>query len=320
MTWLYSPSFIEFFFIGCFLLLYSLYFFRTFYLARQLNTTAWAVIPKFFLRTGYFSLLLIALLGPSFGEGEQTIETQLHDVFLLVDISRSMDASDIAPSRLEHVKYAIQQLSDSLTSDRFGLVAVADEAFILAPLTTDHDAIKRVTQDLQSSRGQNAGTNLCASLELALQKLFSDPTTRKSTKAIVLFSDGENFGFCNSFVFNKLRTNGISLFTIGIGTTAGSTIRKGSDFVRDEQQQIVRSRLNRIFLQGIARSAQGKYFEADAESKYINDLISSLRSLRSRSVDQQRVAIAGNKYYYFLRTALLLIVFDLLITVRTFRL
>lgn len=320
MTWLYSLSLTEFFFIGGFLVLYGLYFFRIFYLARQLNTTAWAVIPKFFLRTGYLVLLLIALLGPSFGEAEQTVYTQLRDIFLLIDVSRSMNANDIAPTRLERVKYDIRQLTDSLGGDRFGLVAVADEAFVLAPLTADHDAVKRLTQDLQSNVFRNGGTSLCASLELTLQKFLADSTTRQSTKAVILFSDGENYGPCNRVVLGRLRSYGISLFTVGVGTEAGTTIRQGVDFVRDNRQQIVRTKLNRSFLQGLAKTTLGHYIEADADSKYLNELISGLRALRGQTVDQQLVAIATNKYYYFLGAALLLIVFDLLITVRTFRL
>lgn len=320
MTWLYSFSVTEIFFIGCFLVLYGIYFFRTFFLARRLNTTAWAVIPKFFLRTGYLILLLIALLGPSFGESEQLITTQPRDVFLLIDVSRSMDATDVAPTRLERVKYDIRQLADSLAGDRFGLVAVSDEAFVLAPLTVDHDAVQRLTQDLQSNFSQTGGTNLCASLELIMQKYLTDSTTRQSTKAIVLFSDGENFGPCDRAVPRRLRTYGISLFTVGVGTENGSTIRRGADFVRDEQQQIVRTRLNRSFLRSLSSLAGGKYVEADAESRYVNELISSLRSLQGRTVDRQRVAVTSNKYYYFLGAALLLIIFDLLITVRTFRL
>jgi Ca-activated chloride channel family protein len=320
MTWLYSLSLTEFFFIGLFLVLYAIYFFRTFFLAKQLNTTAWAVIPKFFLRGGYLILLLIALLGPSFGDGDETVASQQRDFFLLVDVSKSMDASDIAPSRLERVKYDIRQLTDTLAGDRFGLMAVADEAFILSPLTADHDAVKRLTQDLQSNVSRQGGTSLCTALELALQKYNDDPSTRKSSKAIVLFSDGENFGPCDRLVLGRLKAYDIALFTVGVGTEGGSSIRQGGDFVRDDQQQIVRTRLDRTFLQKLATATKGRYIEADANSAYLSELVSVLRTLRRQAVDQQRIAVQTNKYYYFLAVALLLIVFDLLFTVRTFRL
>lgn len=320
MTWLYSLTFLEIFFVGLFLVLYTGFFFRTFYLARQLQTTAWAVIPKFFIRSGYFILLLIALLGPSFGEADQSVNSRIRDIFLLVDVSKSMDASDIAPTRLERIKYDIRQLTDSLAADRFGLMAVADEAIVLSPLTADHDAVKRFTLDLQTTISPSGGTNLCSALEGALQKFTGDSSTRQSSKAIVLFSDGENFGPCSQVMVRRLKAFGVSLFTVGVGTEGGSTIRNGSDFVRDDRRQIVRTRLNRSFLQQLVTATDGKYIEADANATYLTELVSQLRAVRGQVVDQQRVAVSTNKYYYFLAAALALIIFDLIFTLRTFRL
>jgi len=131
MNWLYSFSTTEFIFAGLFVVLYTLYVLRTFRLARQLKTSAWGVVPKFFLRGTYFSLLLIALLGPSFGEADAQLATAGHDVFLLIDISRSMDAGDVVPTRLQRAKYDIQQLCDTLPADRFGIILTASESFVL---------------------------------------------------------------------------------------------------------------------------------------------------------------------------------------------
>jgi len=318
MNWLYSFSATEYWFIGLFIGLYALYIRRTFRIARQLNTSAWGVIPKFFLRSTYLALMLLALQGPLFGEGERNVATVGRDVYLLVDVSRSMDATDVVPTRLERVKYDIQQLRDTLPSDRFGLILTASESFVLSPLTADHEAFKRLAQDVRTSAPARGGTDLCNALELARQKLLTDPSTRQSTKAIVLFSDGENFGPCDRAGLARLRTFGLPLITVGIGTESGASIREGRDFVRDDQRQIVRTRLNRAFLQSLASDGRGQYFEADAEGRYVNDLASTLRSLPGRTIDQNRVLIATNKYYYFLLAALGLLAFDLLVIIRTF--
>ncbi|WP_229201679.1 vWA domain-containing protein [Arsenicibacter rosenii] len=239
---------------------------------------------------------------------------------MLVDVSKSMDASDISPTRLERIKYDIRQLTDSLAADRFGLMAVADESFVLSPLTADHDAVKRFTLDLQTNVSPVGGTNLCIALDGALQKFTGDRSTRQSSKAIVLFSDGENFGPCSQNMVRRLKAFGITLFTVGVGTEGGSTIRQGNDFVRDNRGQIVRTRLDRSFLQRLVSATNGKYIEADANSAYLTELAGQLRTLRGQVVDQQRVAVTTNKYYYFLAAALALIIFDLLFTLRTFRL
>jgi Ca-activated chloride channel family protein len=320
MNWLYSFSNTEFIFIGLFILLYGLYIWRTFRLANQLNTSAWGVVPKFFLRGSYLSLLIIALLGPSFGEAVGDLVSTSHDTFLVVDISRSMDADDVVPTRLERVKYDIQQLCDTLPGDRFGLVLASSDSFVLSPLTADHDALKQLTREVHSSASPTGGTDLCSAIELARQKLISDPTTRQSIKSIVLFSDGENFGPCERSTLAQLRSFGLPLITIGVGTEAGASIRRGRDFVRDDDHQIVRSRLNRPFLQDLARDGRGQYVEVDGNGRYINEVAGVLRGLKGRAVDQQRVAVSNNKYYYFLTAALALLVLDLIVTIRTFRL
>ncbi|SFE47023.1 vWA domain-containing protein [Spirosoma endophyticum] len=320
MNWLYSFSRTEIIFIGLFIILYTLYIWRTFRLARQLNTSAWGVVPKFFLRGSYLTLLIIALLGPSFGEAEGELITTGHDTFLIVDISRSMDAGDVVPTRLERVKYDIQQLCDTLPAERFGLILAASESFVLSPLTDDQNALKQFMREVHTSVSPTGGTDLCRAIELARQKFITDSSTYRSVKAIVLFSDGENFGSCERSELARLRLAGLPLITVGVGTEAGSSIREGRDFVRDTDRQIVRSSLNRTFLQELARDGRGQYVEADANGRYVNELAGILRSLKGRVIDQHRVAVSTNKYYYFLLAALGLLVLDLIITIRTFRL
>lgn len=320
MNWLYSFSRTEIIFIGLFIILYTLYIWRTFRLARQLNTSAWGVVPKFFLRGSYLTLLIIALLGPSFGEAEGDLITTGHDTFLIVDISRSMDAGDVVPTRLERVKYDIQQLCDTLPAERFGLILAASESFVLSPLTADQNALKQFMREVHTSVSPTGGTNLCSAIELARQKFITDSSTYQSIKAIVLFSDGENFGPCERSELARLRLAGLPLITVGVGTEAGSSIREGRDFMRDTDRQIVRSSLNRTFLQELARDGRGQYIEADANGRYVNELAGILRSLKGRIIDQHHVAVSTNKYYYFLLAALGLLALDLIITIRTFRL
>ena len=320
MNWLYPFTSIEFIFIGLFISLYALYVWRTFRLARQLNTAAWGVVPKFFLRGSYLTLLIIALLGPSFGEAEGDLITTGHDTFLLVDVSRSMDAGDAVPTRLERVKYDIQQLCDTLPADRFGLILASPEPFVLSPLTADHDALKQFMREVHTRIAPTGGTDLCSAIELARQKLLTDSSTYRSIRAIVLFSDGENTDPCERSELARLRSVGLPLLTVGIGTEAGSFIRNGQDFIRDDNHQLVRSRLNRPFLQELARAGRGQYIEADATGQYVNELAGIIHSLKGRASDARRAAVSTNKYYYFLLAALGLIALDLIVTIRTFRL
>lgn len=320
MTWIYYFTTTEFFFISAFIALYLLYLGRTFWLARQLKSSAWAVIPKFFLRSGYLALILVAMLGPSFGISEQTVQADSRDLFVVVDLSRSMNATDAVPTRLERVKFDLRQLTDSLPTDRFGLIGVAEQAFLLTPLTNDYQAIGQTAQGLRTDFGTSGGTNLCEGIELARQKLMTNAATRRTAKGIIIFSDGENFGTCNPAQLARLRTYRIPVLTVGVGTQMGSTIREGNDFVRDENRQIVRSRLNAAFLTNLANQTNGRYVQIDPDGRYLDELILAIRAMRGAIADETQVAVATNKYHYFLIAALVLMALDLIVTVRTFRL
>lgn len=320
MTWLYNITTTDFFFIGAFLAFYLVFFARTFWLARKLQTSARAIIPKFFLRSTYLALIFIALLGPSFGVSNQTVRSEGRDLFILIDVSRSMDATDVVPSRLERVKFDLRQLTDSLSGDRFGLIGVANEPFLLTPLTNDHKAIQQTAQALGTNFSGLGGTDLCKAVELARQKLMNDSSARQTAKAIILFTDGENFGSCHPGIAARLRTYRIPLFAVGVGTPTGSTIRRGNDFVRDNNGQIVRSRLNAAFLTSLSAKTNGDYVQVDPDGRYLDELTQLVRGLRSAITDEAQVAVATNKYYYFLIAAVILLALDLIATVRTFRL
>jgi Ca-activated chloride channel family protein len=317
MNWLFSFSATEAVIVGLFLALYGYYFVRTLRLARQLATTPWSVVPKFVLRALALGMLLIALMGPLFGEATRAMSAQGRDVFLLLDVSRSMDATDVAPTRLERAKFTLRQLTDSLVNDRFGLILVADEAFVLSPLTTDHQALSQLLQAVRPEL-VGGGTNLCEAIDLARDKMLTDSSTRQRTRAIVLLSDGENFGTCPPATIGRLARYDIGLFTVGMGTDAGSTLLNGKTFLKDEQGQLAHTRLNREFLRSLSQRTSGRYI--DLSDHLDDDLAMALRSLPDRTINQRRVSVTTNKYFYFLGVALILLALDVLVTVRTFRL
>jgi Ca-activated chloride channel homolog len=320
MKFSHNFSTIEWILAGLYICLYGLYLWRVFGLAKQLKTSARAVIPKLVLRTLYFSLLLLALRGPTFGNTNLNQVGQTRDVWLLVDVSRSMDATDTAPTRLERVKYDIRQLTDSLPGARFGLILVADKPTLLLPLTTDQDAVKQVVRDIRTEDAATGGTNLCSALGLATQKINTDSTARRSAKAIVLFSDGENFASCNPFILNQLRTLSTPVFTLGVGTETGSTIKQTTGLLRDERGEVVQTRLNRAFLQELAQTGRGQYIEINTNTQWLTELVNNLMAISGPITNKQQVEVAADKYAYFLIAALILLLIDLLVTIRTFRL
>ncbi len=319
MNWLYTLSLTDYLLIALFISLYLLYIGRTVWLARKLGTTAWGVAPKLFLRSLYMALLFIALMGPSFGKADSSTSATdtRRDLFIIIDISRSMDATDVVPTRLERAKYAVQQLIDTLATDRFGLILAGSEPFVLSPLTADHDALRQSVRDVRTGISTMGSTNLCEAIELARQKFLTDSSTRHTARGIVLLSDGENFTPCDRSALIRLRSGQMPLLTVGVGTEEGATIRKGRDVVRDADGQPVTTRLNRDFLSQLSQATGGFYAET-GNPQYAGELVGFVRSLQGGGSNEQQVALSTNKYYYFLLAALVFLLLDLIVTVRTF--
>jgi Ca-activated chloride channel homolog len=191
-------------FLAIFFILYLIYLGRIFWIARSLKTSARSSILKFILRTIYFSLIILALLNPSFGDTKGTIKAEGKDIFLLIDVSKSMDATDIQPSRLEKVKFEISRFVKHFNKDRVGLIVFAEDASLLSPLTFDRNAINLLVPNINTSMMSEGGTNFSPALELAVRKLLKTKSKAQS-KIIVLISDGENFGSYDKKIINEIR-------------------------------------------------------------------------------------------------------------------
>jgi Ca-activated chloride channel family protein len=320
MNWNYPFGSTEYFFIFFFIFVYVSYLIRTIRIARQLKTTARTVIIKLFLRSIIFGLLIISLLGPSFGEAERQISAKGKDIYMVVDLSRSMDAADVNPSRLEKVKFEMNHFLDNQRANKIGIIIFSNEAFVQVPLTYDAAALELFIQSLQTDLLPSSGTNICGAVELAYSKLMSgeDPTGR--SKMIVTFTDGENRNDCSRTLYNNLRRFGIGTYVVAVGTANGISIRSEGKPLLDDHGNIVVSKLDAGFLQSFAGNTKGSYYELNNAKNDINKMITDINNADGTLIDSRTVTVASNKYYYFLGAALALLLLDVLITIGTFRL
>lgn len=320
MNWNYPFGTTEIIFTLLFIGAYAAFFIRTIRVARRLKTTTRSLIIKLFIRTIAFVLLLISLLGPSFGEAERDVQSQGKDIYLLVDLSKSMDANDVSPTRLEKVKFEIDHFLDAMGSNRIGLIVFSNEAYTQSPLTYDRAALNLYVQSLRTDLLPGSGTNLCSSLELAYLKISQDEAASDKSKILVLFTDAERKADCNPSLFNNIRRFGIRLFVVGVGTPEGSFIRVNDTVLKDEDGESVVSKLRDDVIQNLAQQTQGNGYRIDNKRNDLNSLIQDINVIEGQVIDRRRVAVVSNKYYYFLIIALGLLILDVLITVRTFRL
>jgi Ca-activated chloride channel homolog len=311
----------EYIFIVAFAVFYGLYLFRIIRISKALKTGFKKVFVKVFLRTAYFSLLIIALLGPSFGDSTREVQSIGKDIYLAVDISESMNAFDIQPSRLERVKFELKNIVKSFRSDRIGLIIFSSEAFLQCPLTYDQGALTLFIEALHTGLIPSSGTDFGPPLELALEKLQGEESSvsQPKSKIIILISDGEDFGEQTTQAAQKIEENKITLFTLGVGTSEGSRIRTQNGYKLHRDGQYVISKLDSRQLKSLALKTGGQYFEINESVNDVERLINSINKIEGELLDTMMMDISANKYYYFLALALMLMLADYLINVKPIR-
>ncbi len=321
MLWYREFGVTEIIFIAAFVLLYLLYLMRIIRIAKKLKTPFYNVFIKLMLRTILFVMLIVALLGPSFGASRKEVKSIGKDIMICVDLSKSMDAYDIQPTRLEKVKFEMKKIVGAFNSDRVGIIIFSSEAFMQCPLTFDQNALNLFIETMNSSLVPASGTDFSPPLKMALKKLEDDKALsgQPKSKVIILISDGEDFGEETNDIAKEIEDKGIKLFTLGVGTEKGGNIYAGSKLKTDRQGNVVTSKLNVKSLRSLADKTGGQYFEINATQNDVSRLINSIGKIQGELRDARFVDASANKYYYFLAFALLLLVIDILININTVR-
>lgn len=321
MNWYSAPGLWAYAGLSGFIVLYAAYLLRVAWVAHRLRTHARAVLFKLPLRLLYFGLLLIALQGPLVGQMPQTVRAVSKDIYFAVDLSASMNAADVKPSRLERVKYELTQLVRTLPTERIGLIIFSSDAFVQCPLTYDRSALLLFIETLKTNLISGRGTDFEPALRIALTKhTGSSATLTNEAKVIVLISDGENFGNSTSQVLEEIEESSVRLFTVGVGTRAGSRVPDNVSYKRQPDGSEVVSRLNEFALRQLAAEAGGVYFEISDQQNEFSKLALALAGVEGQVIDTRTIKVSVNKYFYFLLAALLLMAVDVLITIKVIQL
>ncbi|MFL5612574.1 MAG: vWA domain-containing protein [Gemmatimonadaceae bacterium] len=259
----------------------------------------------------------IAVAGPRWGAERNVVRTSGIDMVLALDASLSMQATDERPSRLERMKQEVRRLLDQSRGDRTGLIAFAGRSYILTPMTVDGGALALFLDNLDPSVVGQAGSSLARAIRQGADLLML--SNSGADKALVLMSDGEAFEDVNDVIAEAKRAGdqGISLVTVGFGTTQGTTIPvKNPDGSttqkRDENGQIVVTHYSPDFLKAAADAAHGTFIDASRTDK-----AALVKSALARLRTKARATISGEsrtpRYQLFLLPAVLLLLFDTLL-------
>jgi Ca-activated chloride channel homolog len=313
MNFLKSLDYSELTLFFLFIIFYSIYIVRIYRINKKIEVSIKKVIYKLILRSIYFFLMIIALLGPSFGDNKKEVNIVGKDIMILVDLSESMNADDIKPTRLEKVKFEMKKIIDQFSSDRIGIIMFSSEAYVQCPLTYDKNALNLFIETLNTSLVPNSGTDFGPPLELSLSKLENESSNNKeiNSKVIILISDGEDFGEDTESSLEQIKSSSIKLFSVGIGSTKGSKILlRNGKFKKDNEGNDVVTKLNSNSLKETASYTGGKYFEISNEMNQTDNLISEIINIKGDYIESKNVDMTENKYFYFLFLALILMLID----------
>ena len=317
MSWYRPFGIYELIVIGLFLLAYLFFIVRVVRIGKKLKTPVYGVFGKIALRSIYLALLM----GPSFGSSKREVKSIGKDIMIAIDLSRSMNANDVPPTRLTKVKFELNKIVDEFSSDRIGLIIFSSEAFMQCPLTYDQAALNLFIETLHTGLVPNAGTDFGPALAMALDKLETKDESSVDTKAkiILLISDGEDFGEDTDNALEKIKERGIKLFTLGVGTAKGSKIETANGYMKDREGNDVITKLDSKSLKRLAAKTGGKYFEINDHVNDTERLINTINQVEGQLRDARVVDVSANKYTYFLLAAFILIVLDVLTSVKTIR-
>ncbi len=256
------------------------------------------------------ALVVLALARPQSGAKLSQSKHEGVEIVFALDVSNSMLADDFKPNRLERTKYAISKILDRVPNDLVGVVIFAGEAYTQLPLTADHNAALNFIDDISPDMVSKQGTALAKAINHASNS-FSTGT--ENSRVIVLISDGENHEGDALSAAKEAANKGIKLYTIGIGTPEGSPINIGGDFIKDENGDMVVSKLDEKILQEIAVSTGGAYIRAANHNLGLDDIVSEIQKQETKELSIMSFEEYNEQYFYFLWAALALLILELII-------
>jgi Ca-activated chloride channel family protein len=256
--------------------------------------------------------LILGLVNPKIGTKMETVKREGIDIVFAMDISKSMLAEDVAPSRLEKSKQIVSQIINQLGNDRIGIVAYAGSAFPVLPITTDYSVAKMFLQSMNTEMVSSQGTSLDEAIKLSAT-YFDDKS--KTSKLLILISDGEDHSEGAQAAAEEANKQGMRIITIGVGSEKGGTIplkRNGivESYQRDNNDQVVVTKLNRASLEAIAKATKGGYVNGNNTKEVLEYIKTNLDKIQKTEFESTQMADFQSQFQWFLGIAFGLLFLD----------
>lgn len=264
-----------------------------------------------------FLFLCIALLRPQWNKSEETVMQEGRDLYIGLDISRSMLAADNLPNRLARAKEKIKHLIKKLSCERVGLILFSGSAFVQCPLTSDYAAFYLYLDAVDAELISSGTTALDQAIRQALTSFASTPD--RKNKLLVLFTDGEDFSHNLGDIKREALEENLSIFTIGVGTPEGAPVPvfdhhgKSIGHQRDAKGGVVISRLNEGILRTLSEDAGGKYIRATENDDDIALFVRAVHAFDKEELAEQKFSRYEDQYHYFLLVSFICFVLEWLL-------
>nr|WP_315162982.1 VWA domain-containing protein [uncultured Flavobacterium sp.] len=255
--------------------------------------------------------LILGLVNPKIGTKMETVKREGIDIVFAIDVSKSMLAEDVAPNRLEKSKQIVSQIINQLGSDRIGIVAYAGNSFPVLPITTDYSVAKMFLQSMNTDMVSSVGTSLDEAIKLSAT-YFDD---KKTSKLLIMISDGEDHSEGAEAAAEEANKLGIKIITIGVGTEKGGMIPLKQNgvvqgFKRDSNNEIVITKLNQESLTAIAKATKGGYVKGTNTKDVVEYVKNALNNIEKTEFEATQMADFQSQFQWFLGIAFILLVLD----------
>ncbi|NVK03736.1 MAG: VWA domain-containing protein [Flavobacteriia bacterium] len=258
---------------------------------------------------------VIALANPQKDGEEIEVEKKGLDIVFAIDMSRSMLARDVSPSRLEQAKQFVKNIVEESSGDRIGFMAFSSDAYKQLPLTLDHSAAQLILNNMNPDHLPSSGSNF-ESVLLMAPKMFDSRVTQD--KALVIISDGEDHSDSWRDALEYAVDSGIYVFTAGVGTEEGSPIpsTNGSDYHRDNDGEVVITKRNDNVMKEIADEGRGTFFDANRGSES-DRLLEELKQLKLAEFGLSPMSDMEDQFQIPLAIGMLFLLLRMLLTERS---
>ncbi|MFK7750163.1 MAG: VWA domain-containing protein [Kordia sp.] len=262
--------------------------------------------------------LVVALVNPKIGTKLETVKREGVDIVFAVDVSKSMLAEDISPSRLDKAKRIVSEIINNLGSDRIGIIAYAGRAVPQLPITTDFSAAKMFLSNLDTNMLSSQGTAIDDAIRLA--KTYYDDV-EQTNRVLVIISDGEDHTGGAGQLAEEATKEGIKTYTIGVGTAKGGRIplkRRGivESYKRDLQGEVVITRLNEKTLKEIASEGEGEYIDGTITEAAVAFVTDKLSTMNKTEFEAKKFSEFQDQFQWFLALGIFLLLLDVFLLER----